>query len=238
MYIDRGGGIWKNKKNLKKKIFKDNINPINRVYIVLFVLHNIRDPPRAFSIKIKIRRMLMYTKENKNLYENVSKSGSLFRDYIIEAQNPIQKILNKEAVAMINESLVVNQFKKKIRKSLNNFRIDIYRLGKKQRERELLTEELFDVETVSCDEYDFLENKVVVMDFKMTVKNDLLYEVLNSMEQQQRDIIYLSLCEDWSDREIGEKLKMSRAKVQRIKQKLKKEIYEVMTGGIKHENKR
>ena len=101
MYIDRGGGIWKNKKNLKKKIFKDNINPINRVYIVLFVLHNIRDPPRAFSIKIKIRRMLMYTKENKNLYESVSKSGSLFREYIIEAQNPIQKILNKENVAMI-----------------------------------------------------------------------------------------------------------------------------------------
>ena len=238
MYIDRGGGIWKNKKNLKKKIFKDNINPINRVYIVLFVLHNIRDPPRAFSIKIKIRRMLMYTKENKNLYESVSKSGSLFREYIIEAQNPIQKILNKENVAMINKGLVVNQFKKKIRTSLSNFRIDIYRLGKRRRERELLAEELFDVEAAICDDYDFLENKVVVMDFKMTVKNDLLYEVLNSMEQQQRDIIYLSLCEDWSDREIGEKLKMSRAKVQRIKQKLKKEIYEVMTGGIKHENKR
>lgn len=58
MYIDRGGGIWKNKKNLKKKIFKDNINPINRVYIVLFVSHNIRDSLRVFSIKIKIRRML------------------------------------------------------------------------------------------------------------------------------------------------------------------------------------
>ena len=43
----------------------------------------------------------MYTKENKNLYESVSKSGSLFREYIIEAQNPIQKILNKENVAMI-----------------------------------------------------------------------------------------------------------------------------------------
>ena len=44
----------------------------------------------------------MYTKENKNLYENVSKSGSLFRDYIIEAQNPIQKILNKHKFAVLN----------------------------------------------------------------------------------------------------------------------------------------
>ena len=88
-----------------------------------------------------------------------------------------------------------------------------------------------------CDDYDFLENKVVVMNFKMTVKNDLLYEVLSSMEQQHRDIIYLSLCEDLSDREIGERLKLSRAKVQRIKQKLKKEIYNVMTGGAKDGNK-
>ena len=48
----------------------------------------------------------------------------------------------------------------------------------------------------------FLENEVVVMNFKMTVKNDLLYEVLSSMEQQHRDIIYLSLCEDLSDKMI------------------------------------
>ena len=78
---------------------------------------------------------------------------------------------------------------------------------------------------------------MVVMDFKMTVKNDLLYEVLKSMEQQQRDIIYLSLCEDLSDREIGEKLKMSRAKVQRIKQKMKIKIYNAMTGGTQNDRK-
>ena len=181
----------------------------------------------------------MQIEENKIFYENVSKSSNLFRDYIIEAQNPIQKFLNKEEAAMIDKRLVVNQFKKRIRKSLNNFRIDIYRGGTKLREREFLTDEPFknENEREFCDDYDFLENKVVVMDFKMTVKNDLLYEVLKSMEQQQRDIIYLSLCEDLSDREIGEKLKMSRAKVQRIKQKLKKEIYDVMTGGKKHENK-
>lgn len=85
---------------------------------------------------------------------------------------------------------------------------------------------------VVCDDYEFLENMVDVMDFKMIIKNDLLYEILNAMEQQHRDIIYLSLCEDWSDREIGEALSLSRSKVQRIKQKLKKEIYEAMIGGL------
>lgn len=51
MYIDRGGGLWKNKKKAKRKNLRGNINPINRVYIVLFVLPAIRDPPQAFSNK-------------------------------------------------------------------------------------------------------------------------------------------------------------------------------------------
>ena len=151
----------------------------------------------------------MDTNKIKDFYENVSKSDKLFRDYIIEMQNPVQKILNEEKAAMINKSLVVNQFKKKIRTSLSNFRIDIYRVYSKLKEREILTNELLADDDKICDDYDFLENKVVVMNFKMTIKNDLLYEVLSSMEQQQRDIIYLSLCEDLSDREIGEKLKLS-----------------------------
>lgn len=49
MYIGRGGGLWKNKKKVKRKNLRDNINPINRVYIVLFVLPAIRDSPQAFS---------------------------------------------------------------------------------------------------------------------------------------------------------------------------------------------
>ena len=180
----------------------------------------------------------MKNDKNKKIeffFEKVGKTGSQFRDYNIEAQNPIQIILNKEKTAMTNKGLTVNQFKKHIRTSLQNFRIDIYRLYKKIHEKEFLTEE-FDIgKDVSYDNYDFLENKVIVMDFKMTVKNDLLYEVLNSLEQHQRDIIYLSMCEEMSDMEISKKLKMSRSKVQRIKQKLKKEIYDVMTGGKQDE---
>ena len=34
-------------------------------------------------------------------------------------------------------------------------------------------------------------------------------------------IVYLSLCEEMSDREIGKKVRISRPKVQRIKQKIK-----------------
>ena len=96
----------------------------------------------------------MYTKE-KFFYENVSKSSNLFRYYITKARNPIQKILNKEETAMINKGLVINQFKKRIRKSLNNFRIDIYRVSTKRREREFLTDESFENKCEICDDYDF-----------------------------------------------------------------------------------
>lgn len=89
---------------------------------------------------------------------------------------------------------------------------------------EVLTDNLYFLEKETYDDYSFMENQIVVMDFNMTVKNDLLYEVLNTMEQNQRDIIYMSLCEKMSDQKIGEKLNMSRSKVKRIKQKSKKDI--------------
>ena len=136
-------------------------------------------------------------------------SGSVNCEYIIEAQNPHQNFLNEEKTVMSDAKLIVNQFKKKVRVSLYNLRINIHKADNRKEEREILTDEAYLLESEVYDDYSFLENKVVVMDFKMTVKNDLLYEVLNAMEQQQRDIIYLSLCRDMSDQQIGERLKMS-----------------------------
>lgn len=138
---------------------------------------------------------------------------------------------------MSNEQLVVNQFKSFVRKSLQNYCIDLYRTGRKLQDIEIRPSEFFESREF-YDDYDFLENKVIVLNFKMTVKNDLLYEVLNSMEQHQRDIIYLSLCEGWSDRKIGVILNMSRSQVQRIKQQMKKEIYDAMTEGANNGNKK
>lgn len=236
MYIGGGGALWRKYKQQNNTKFKDNMNPDYGVYIVLFLMRFIRGPPLCvllFTINFKGANAMKNDKNKKIkiFSEKVGKTGSQFRDYNIEAQNPVQKFLNKEKTVVINKGLKVNQFKKHIRISLNNFRIDIYRLYKKMYEKEYLTDETAFVDNALYDDYDFLENKVAVMDFKMTVKNDLLYEVLNSLEQHQRDIIYLSLCEEMSDMEIGKKLKMSRSKVQRIKQKLKKEIYNAMTGG-------
>lgn len=178
----------------------------------------------------------MYTNE-KVFYKNLGKSGRLNCEYIIGAQNFPQIFLSEEKCVVINEKLNVNQFKKKVRISLLNLKINKHKKHIKLREREVLTNEILLIENEIQDDYSFLENRVKVMDFKMTIKNDLLYAVLNEMGQQQRDIVYLSLCEEMSDREIGKKLRISRSKVQRIKQKMKKTIYSAMTGGTQNDRK-
>lgn len=78
------------------------------------------------------------------------------------------------------------------------------------------------------DDYYFEENYTEVLNFDVMIKNDLLYEALESLEKHQRDIIYLSACEKWSDVRIGNLLNMSRSKVQRIKIKVLQQIRTTM----------
>ena len=100
-----------------------------------------------------------------------------------------------------------------------------------------------DVEILSNDEIgvysfedlDFFENRVRMLNLDIIIKNDLLYELLRSLEQHQRDIIYLSMCQNYTDREIGEKLNMSRSAVQRMKIKLRTYLKDKLTGGDTNE---
>lgn len=100
-----------------------------------------------------------------------------------------------------------------------------------------------DVEILSNDEIgvysfedlDFFENRVRMLNLDIIIKNDLLYELLRSLEQYQRDIIYLSMCQNYTDREIGEKLNMSRSSVQRMKTKLRTYLKDKLTGGDTNE---
>ena len=176
-------------------------------------------------------------KNSKKISKNVGNLGTLNREYIVKAQNSNQIFLDEENCVMKEQIHIVNQFKKKVRSSLYNFRIDIYRKESYRRRKELLMDNSIVEERAVYDDYRFLENEVLVLDFKMTKKNDLLYEVLNALDQNHRDIIYMSLCEKMSDQQIGKKLNLSRSKVQRIKQKIKGVIYEAMSGGLKNEDK-
>lgn len=132
---------------------------------------------------------------------------------------------------MSENTIIVNRFKKFIRVSLQNHSINLHKKHSRLKELEIELEDAMLYDEAVYDEYSFLENFVRVMDFNMMIKNDLLYEALRSMEQRHRDIVYLSLCESWSDKQIGQKLNMSRSSVQRIKKQLHDELKRKLVGG-------
>lgn len=131
---------------------------------------------------------------------------------------------------MSENAIIVNRFKKYIRVSLQNHSINLHKKHSRLKEIEIELENAMLYDQVIEDDYSFLENFVRVMDFNMMVKNDLLYEALNSMEQKHRDIVFLSLCENWSDKRIGKRLNMSRSSVQRIKKRLHDELRKKLVG--------
>ncbi len=121
-----------------------------------------------------------------------------------------------------------------VKTSLRNCLYDIRLKNKKSN----MYEVLMDIETLGItteDKYNIEENYVKVLDFDMMIKNDLLYEVLESLEKHQRDIIYLSTCEKWSDAKIGKLINMSQSNVQRIKTKVIKQIRKIMIGDDSNE---
>lgn len=132
---------------------------------------------------------------------------------------------------MSENTIIVNRFKKFIRVSLQNHSINLHKKHSRLKELEIELEDAMLYDEAVYDEYSFLENFVRVIDFNMMIKNDLLYEALRSMEQRHRDIVYLSLCESWSDKQIGQKLNMSRSSVQRIKKRLHDELKRKLVGG-------
>jgi RNA polymerase sigma factor (sigma-70 family) len=132
---------------------------------------------------------------------------------------------------MSDPNVIVKQFKKLISISLKNESINLHARYCRIQEHEVLSDEIAFFDENINDAAIFIENRVKVMNFDMIVKNDLLYAVLSSWKQRHRDIIYLSFCEQWSDNQIGELLKMSRSNVQRIKKRLQKELESKLIGG-------
>ncbi len=132
---------------------------------------------------------------------------------------------------MSDPDVIIKQFKKLVCISLKNESINLHIKRKRLLEFEVLEDDLVIESFEVLEDYAFLENSVRVMNFDMVVKNDLLYEVLASWHQLQRNIIYISLCENWSDQKIGLRLNMSRSTVQRIKKKLQDELRQKLNGG-------
>lgn len=121
---------------------------------------------------------------------------------------------------MDKETLTVLQFKRLVRIALHNLSVDLLRKYNRLAERETDLEDGIMIEADMEDEFAFLENHVPVLDIQMQVKDDLLYEILMEMTQQQRDVLYLHYCRGLSDDVISKQMQMSRAAVQRMRSRL------------------
>ena len=121
---------------------------------------------------------------------------------------------------MDKETLTVLQFKRLVRIALHNLSVDLLRKYHRLEERETDLDDGIMIEADMEDEFAFLENHVPVLDIQMQVKDDLLYEILMEMTQQQRDVLYLHYCRGLSDDVISKQMQMSRATVQRMRSRL------------------
>ena len=133
---------------------------------------------------------------------------------------------------MSGTEIIVKQFKKLVSISLKNESINLHIIRSRLNECEVLEADIRYEDYISNEEYLFFENSIRIIDVDMVVKNDLLYEVLISWQPLQRDIIYLSLCENWSDSRIGARYNMARSTVQRVKKKLQFELKEKIKGSF------
>ena len=127
---------------------------------------------------------------------------------------------------MDKETLTVLQFKRLVRIALHNLSVDLLRKYDRLAERETDLDDGIMIEADMEDAFAFLENHVPVLDIQMLVKDDLLYEILMEMTQQQRDVLYLHYCMGWSDETISKQMQMSRAAVQRMRSRLILEMRE------------
>ena len=114
---------------------------------------------------------------------------------------------------MDKETMTVLQFKRLVRIALHNLSVDLLRKYDRLGERETDLDDGIMIEADMEDAFAFLENHVPVLDIQMLVKDDLLYEILMDMTQQQRDVLYLHYCRGWSDETISKQMQMSRASV-------------------------
>lgn len=71
---------------------------------------------------------------------------------------------------MSEPNVIVMQFKKLVSVSLKNESINLHIKRNRLIERELLGDEILLFEGISDEEFDFMENRVRVLNFDMTIK--------------------------------------------------------------------
>ena len=118
---------------------------------------------------------------------------------------------------MRDETDVMKMFSAYVRISLKNCSLNYIRKERRRKAHEVLSPDLDGKYYTMQDDFPTQNHVLQIMDSAICVRQDLLYDALQAMEKQKREVAYLSFGLGMSERKIAETMRISRSTVQRIK---------------------
>ena len=133
---------------------------------------------------------------------------------------------------MRDETDVMKMFSAYVRISLKNCSLNYKRKERRRKAHEVLSPDLDGKYYTMQDDFPTQNNILQIMDSAICIRQDLLYDALQAMEKQKREIAYLSFGLGMSDQKIAETMQIPRSTVQRIKKQALEELREKMKEGM------
>ena len=133
---------------------------------------------------------------------------------------------------MRDETDVMKMFSAYVRISLKNCSLNYIRKERRRKAHEVLSPDLDGKYYTMQDDYPTQNNVLEIMDSAICIRQDLLYDVLRSMEKRRREVAYMSFGFGMSDQKIAETMQIPRSTVQRIKKQALEELREKMKEGM------
>ena len=133
---------------------------------------------------------------------------------------------------MRDETDVMKMFSAYVRISLKNCSLNYIRKERRRKAHEVLSPDLDGKYYTMQDDFPTQNHVLQIMDSAICIRQDLLYDVLRSMEKRRREVAYMSFGLGMSDQKIAETMQIPRSTVQRIKKQALEELREKMKEGM------
>ena len=133
---------------------------------------------------------------------------------------------------MRDETDVMKMFSAYVRISLKNCSLNYIRKERRRKAHEVLSPDLDGKYYTMQDDFPTQNHVLQIMDSAICIRQDLLYDVLRSMEKRRREVAYMSFGLGMSDQKIAEIMQIPRSTVQRIKKQALEELREKMKEGM------
>ena len=132
---------------------------------------------------------------------------------------------------MRDETDVMKMFSAYVRISLKNCSLNYIRKERRRKAHEILTSNLDGKYYTMQDDFPTQNHVLQIMDSAICIRQDLLYDALQAIEKQKREVAYLSFGLGLSERKIAETMRISKSTVHRLKSEALSELRDRMMDG-------